>query len=64
MGKTPLKFEGTKDSTKKAKATKDKGKSTTPDSGKKKAMFAEMVGKETVEEKEIEYKTCVVGFAV
>jgi hypothetical protein len=28
------------------------------------AAFAETVGKEAVEEKEIKYKTCVVGFAV
>jgi hypothetical protein len=60
----PLIVKGTKDSMKKAKATKDKGKSTAPDSGKKKAMFAKTVGKETVEEKEIEYKTCMVDFAV
>jgi hypothetical protein len=64
MEKMPLKAKGTKDSTKKVKAKKDKGKSNTPDSGKKKATFAERVGKETVEEKEIEYKTCMVGFAV
>ncbi len=64
MRKTPLKVKGTKDSTKKAKATKDKEKSTASDSWKKKATFAEMVGKETVEEKKIDYKTCVVGFAV
>ncbi len=64
MGKMLLKVKGTKDSTKKVKATKDIGKNTAPDSGKKEATFAETKGKETVEEKEIEYKTCVVGFAV
>jgi hypothetical protein len=64
MGKTPLKSKETKDSTKKAKAMKDKGKNNAPSSGKKKATFTETVGKETVEEKELEYKTWVVGFAV
>jgi hypothetical protein len=64
MEKTPLKAKGTKDSAKKAKAKKDKGKGNTPDSGKEKATFAETVGKEAVEEKETKHKTCVVGFAV
>ncbi len=59
----PLKVKGTKDSTKMAKATKDKGNSTTPNSGKKKATFAENVGKEIVEEKK-KYKTCMVGSVV
>jgi hypothetical protein len=37
------------------------GKVSTPDTGeKKKATFAETVSKDTVEEKEIDYKTCVV----
>jgi hypothetical protein len=63
MEKMPLKVKGTKSSTRKGKARIDKEKNT-PDSGKKKATFAEMVGKEEVKEKEIKYKTCVVGFAV
>ncbi len=54
MEKTPLKAKGTKDNTKKAKAKKDKGKGNTLNSGKKKASFAETMGKEAVEEKEIE----------
>jgi hypothetical protein len=32
--------------------------------GKKKATFVETVGKEEANEKEIKYKTCVVGFVV
>jgi hypothetical protein len=63
MEKMPLKVKGTKSSARKGKARKDKEKNT-PDSGKKKATFAETVGKEEVKEKEIEYKTCVLGFAV
>jgi hypothetical protein len=63
MEKTPLKVKRTKSSARKGKARKDKEKNT-PDSGKKKATFAETVGKEVVKEKEIKYKTCVVGFAV
>ncbi len=63
MEKTPLKVKGTKSSTRKGKARIDKEKNT-PNSGKKKATFVETVGKEVVKEKEIEYKTCVVGFAV
>jgi hypothetical protein len=63
MEKTPLKVKGMKSSARKGKARSDKEKNT-PDSGKKKATFAEMVGKEVVKEKEIGYKTCVVGFAV
>jgi hypothetical protein len=63
MEKAPLKVKGTKSSARKGKARIDKEKNT-PDSGKKKATFVETVGKEEVKEKEIEYKTCVVGFAV
>jgi hypothetical protein len=63
MEKTPLKVKGTKSSVRKGKARKDKEKHT-PDSGKKKAMFVETVGKEVVKEKEIKYKTCIVGLAV
>jgi hypothetical protein len=63
MEKTPLKVKGTKSSARKGEARIDKEKNT-PDSGKKKATFAETVGKKEVKEKKIEYKTCVVGFAV
>ena len=63
ISKTPLKAKGTTNSAKKTK--KKMGKASTPNTGgKKKATFAKMVGKDTVEEQEIEYKTCVVGFAV
>jgi hypothetical protein len=63
ISKTPLKAKGTTNSVKKTK--KKTGKASTPDTrGKKKATFAETVGKDTVKEKEIDYKTCVVGFAV
>jgi hypothetical protein len=62
ISKTLLKAKGTTNSAKKKKKT---GKASTPNTGgKKKATFAETVGKDTVEEKEIDYKTCVVGFAV
>jgi hypothetical protein len=64
MEKMPLKVKGKKDSVKKTKAKKDKGKSNTPESGKKKATISKTVGKDAVEEKEIDYKTCVVGFTV
>ena len=38
---------------------------TTNNAGKKRATFARMVGKEKAEEqKEIQYKNCVVGFAL
>jgi hypothetical protein len=63
MEKMPLKVKGTKSSSRKGKARIDKEKNT-PNSGKKKATFAETVGKEEVKEKEIKYKTCVVGFTV
>jgi hypothetical protein len=63
MEKTLLKVKGTKSSARKGKARKDKEKNT-PTSGKKKATFAETVGKEVVKEREIKYKTCVVGFVV
>jgi hypothetical protein len=63
MDETPLKPKGSKPSSKKGKAKKGT-EGQTPNSGKKKATFAEMVDKEVVEEKEIKYKTCVVGFAV
>ncbi len=62
MEKMPLKVKGTKSSARQGKARIDKEKNT-PNSGKKKATFAETVGKEEVKEKEIKYKTCVVGFA-
>jgi hypothetical protein len=63
MAKTPLKPKGLKPKPKKGLAKKDKA-TTTPDSGKKKATIAETVGKEVVKEIEIEYKKCVVGFAI
>jgi hypothetical protein len=63
MEKMLLKVKGTKSNARKGKARKDKEKNT-PNSGKKKASFVEMVGKKVVKEKEIEYKTCVVGFVV
>ena len=47
------------------KKKKETGKASTPNTGgKKKATFAETVGNNTVEEQEIDFKTCVVGFAV
>ena len=65
MEKTPLKVKGTKSSVRKTKKKKETGKASTPDTGgKKKATFAETVGKNTVEEQQIDYKTCIVGFAV
>jgi hypothetical protein len=63
MDEMPLKPKRSKPSLKKGKVKKGK-EGQTPDLGKKKATFAETVGKEVVEEKEIKYKTCVVGFAV
>ncbi len=63
ISKTLLKAKGTTNGAKKTK--KKTGKASTPDTGGgKKATFAKTVGKDTVEEKEINYKTCVVGFAV
>jgi hypothetical protein len=65
MEKTPLKVKGTKSSVRKTKKKKETGKASTPNTGgKKKATFAETVGKNTVEEQQIDYKTCIVGFAV
>ncbi len=55
MDEMPLKPKGSKPSSKKGKAKKGK-EGQTPNSGKKKATFAETVGKEVVEEKDIEYK--------
>ncbi len=63
MDETLLKVKVVKPSAKKGKAGKGNEKNT-PDSGKKKATFAERVGKEVVKVKEIECKTCVVGFTV
>jgi hypothetical protein len=63
ISKTPLKAKGTTNSAKKTK--KKRGKASTPDTGeKKKATFAKTVGKDTVKEKEIDYKTCMIGFTV
>jgi hypothetical protein len=64
MEKMPLKAKGTKGSGEKNKTKKDRGKNTPDSVGKKKATFAETVGKEEVKEKEMEYKTCVVSFAI
>jgi hypothetical protein len=63
MADTPLKSKGSKPKSRKGSTKKDKT-TKTPDSGKKKATFAETVGKEVVKEKEIEYKKCVVSFAI
>jgi hypothetical protein len=65
MEKTLLKVKGTTSSARKTKKKKERGKASTPNTGgKKKATFTETVGSNTVEEQEIAYKTCVVGFAV
>jgi hypothetical protein len=65
MEKMPLKVKGRKSSTRKTKKKKEMGKASTPNTGgNKKATFTETVGKDTVEEQEIDYKTCVVRFAV
>ncbi len=65
MEKTPLKVKGTKSSARNMKKKKETGNAITPDTGgKKKATFAKTVGNNNVEEQEIGYKTCVVGFAV
>jgi hypothetical protein len=63
MDETPLKPKGAKSASRKGSAKKDKV-AKTPDSGRKKATFAETVEKEVVKEKEIEYKKCVVGFSI
>jgi hypothetical protein len=63
MDETPLKPKGSKSTSRKGLAKKDKA-AKTPDPGRKKATFAETVGKEVVKEKEIEYKKCLVGFAI
>jgi hypothetical protein len=63
MDEMPLKPKGLKSKPRKGLARKDKV-AKTPDSGRKKATFAETVGKEVVKEKDIEYKKCVVGFAI
>ncbi len=63
MADTPLKPKGLKSKSRKSLTKKDRA-AKNPDSGKKKATFAETVGKEVVKEKEIEYKKCVVGFAI
>jgi hypothetical protein len=62
MDETPLKPKGSKSTSRKGSAKKDKAPKI-PDSGRKKAMFAETVGKEVVKEKELN-KKCVVGFAI
>jgi hypothetical protein len=61
----PFKTKGKRDdSAKQKKKKKDTEKSKSPKEGGKKATFAETVGKETVEEKAVDYKKCVAGFAV
>jgi hypothetical protein len=65
MKKTPLKTKGKRNSSaKKKKKKKDTEKSKSPKEGEKKATFAEKVGKEMVEEKAVDYKNCMVSFAV
>jgi hypothetical protein len=65
MEKMPLKVKGMKSSARKTNKKKETGKASTPNTGgKKKATFAKTVGKYTVEEQEIYYKTCVVSLAV
>jgi hypothetical protein len=57
---------GEKDkSDKKKKKKEDMGKEKLPrKKGRKKATFAETVGKEKVDKRVIDYKKCVVGFAI
>jgi hypothetical protein len=65
MNKTPLKEKGKKRESKKKKKKektaeeKDKGAKS-----KKKATFAETVEKEATQAQRIEYKKCIVGFAI
>jgi hypothetical protein len=64
MNMTPLKEKG---NDKKAKQKKKKGKSAEEAEGgakAKKATFAETVEKEATQAQRIEYKMCVVGFAI
>jgi hypothetical protein len=64
MNKTPLKEKG---NDKKAKQKKKKGKPAEEAEGgakAKKATFAETVKKEATQAQCIEYKMCVVGFAI
>ncbi len=63
MEETPLKLKGTRSRSKKGSTKKDKVEKT-PESGRKKTSFAKTVGQEVVKEKEVEYKKCVVGFAI
>ncbi len=63
MADMPLKPKGSKPKSREGSTKKDKT-TKTPDSEKKKATFAETVGKEVVKEKEIEYKKCVVSFGI
>jgi hypothetical protein len=65
MEKMPLKAKGMKSSARKMKKKEETRKVSTPyTGGKKKATFAKMVGNDTVEEQEIDYKTCVISFVV
>jgi hypothetical protein len=67
MEKMPLKTKGKKNESdkKKKKKKKDTGKDKSPkEEGKKKVTFAGTIGKEKVDERVIDYKKCVVGFAI
>ncbi len=66
MNKMSLKEKGKKgDSMEKKKKTKTKDKEMKiGGSGKKKAMFAEAVENKATQVQQIEYKKCVVGFAI
>ncbi len=65
MEKMPLKTKGKKDkSAWNKKKKKAKGKEKSSGGGRKKATYAEIVGKETVEERVIDYKKCMVGFTI
>ncbi len=66
MNKMPLKEKGKKgDSTKKKKKTNTTEKEKeTRGSAKKKATFTDTIQKEAAEAQKIEYKKCVIGFAI
>ena len=63
MEATPLKPKGSRSRSNKGSTKKDKAAKTL-ESRREKTLFADMVGKEVVKENEIEYKKCVVGFAI
>ncbi len=61
----PLKTKGKKDkSARTKKKNRAKGKEESSEGGGKKAMFAETVRKKMVKERVIDYKKCVVCFAI